>query len=167
MARKIPPLEQLELYAVPEPNSGCWIWTGTLNNKGYGRVALNAKQPLAHRFFYKWFKGDIPEGLELDHLCRVRCCVNPDHLEPVTRTVNVLRGDGPEVQRKRHRGVTHCPQGHEYTDENTWYHPGKPERHCRECHRIKARAYHYKNREKRLEYMRTANRRRKAALGIG
>lgn len=73
--------------------TGCWIWLGELNRNGYGRVCVKGKRPVAHRHVYETLVGPIPEGLLLDHLCRVRCCVNPSHLEPVTPKENTLRGD--------------------------------------------------------------------------
>lgn len=76
---------------VPEPNTGCWLYTNVFNN-GYGQIQINGRDTLAHRTAYEYFKGPIPEGLELDHLCRTKACVNPDHLEPVTRSENVRRG---------------------------------------------------------------------------
>jgi hypothetical protein len=76
---------------VPEPNTGCWLWTGYVDRHGYGQFK-GAKQGSAHRWSYEYHAGPIPEGLQLDHLCRVRSCVNPAHLEPVTCRVNVSRG---------------------------------------------------------------------------
>lgn len=105
----------------PEPMSGCWLWLGPLNHKGYG----------PHRKVYKTFKGKIPNGLHLDHKCRVRCCVNPDHLEPVTLVENVKRGNSGIF----HRSKTHCPKGHPYDEINTGhYSDGKyTERYCIIC----------------------------------
>ena len=86
------PVETRLLDAIsPEPNSGCWLYLGPLQPDGYGGITFNGKTCRAHRVSYTIFKGEIPPGLELDHLCRVRCCVNPDHLEPVSRLVNVRR----------------------------------------------------------------------------
>lgn len=113
---------------------GCWLWTaGT--SKGYGQF-LNG----AHRVSYEMLVGPIPEGLHIDHLCRVRACVNPDHLEPVTRKENILRGVGaPAVNARK----THCSQGHPYNDENTYaytYANGKESRRdCRACQRERKR----------------------------
>lgn len=95
--------------------SGCMIWMGALNDKGYGLVYRNERSLRVHRLVYSYFKGAIPAGLGLDHLCRVRCCVNPDHLEPVTQRVNVLRGVGISAIRARR---THCIYGHPLIDEN-------------------------------------------------
>lgn len=73
------------------PDNGCWEWQGELNSNGYGRVWRNNKRIMAHRGFYELHRGPIPEGLELDHLCRNKPCVNPAHLEPVTHAENVRR----------------------------------------------------------------------------
>ena len=105
----------------------CIIWKGPLNAQGYGRHGGK----LAHRIEYEKVKGPIPIGLELDHLCRNTSCVNPNHLEAVTRLENM---------RRRYATMTHCVNGHEFTAENTYK---KPEgyRQCRECNRIAVAAY--------------------------
>lgn len=95
--------------------SGCWLWTACLTKNGYGRFSWDGKVRLAHRVAYELLVGPIPEGLEIDHLCRVRHCVNPDHLEPVTRRENIHRGFGITAVHAR---KTHCPKGHEYTEDN-------------------------------------------------
>ena len=110
----------------PEPNSGCWLWTAFVNPGGYGTFWMGDKLTMAHRTAYKMFVGEIPDGLELDHLCRVRSCVNPDHLEAVTSQENSQRG------KSANREKTHCPQGHEYSAENTYVTPSG-HRQCREC----------------------------------
>lgn len=94
----------------------CWEWTANLNNKGYGQFLFQKKQWKAHRFSYELFYGDLDDTLTIDHLCRNRKCQNPKHLEQVPMTENVLRGNGPTAVNKR---KTHCPQGHEYSVENT------------------------------------------------
>ena len=86
---------------------------------------------LAHRFAYETFVGPIPEGLTIDHLCRIRHCVNPEHLEAVTDRVNILRGEGISAQHAR---ATHCPQGHPYDLINTYVAPDG-DRDCRDCRR--------------------------------
>src|SRR3990167_11441832 len=95
----------------------CWIWTATKTPKGYGQFSLNGKMVRVHRVSYQLFKGDIPNGLMLDHLCRNPSCVNPDHLEAVTNKVNQLRGNTIIAKQV---STTHCPKGHEYTKENTY-----------------------------------------------
>src|SRR5215472_3057577 len=111
--------ELFDRFIFPEPNSGCWIWMGFVNENGYGKVVRPSirKSPIAaHRYAFEKVKGEIPSGLDLDHLCRVRCCVNPDHLEPVTRYVNNHRGLGPWGGKRRH--PTRCPRGHIYNNVN-------------------------------------------------
>ena len=79
----------------------CWLWKGTIMLNGYGQFKTRNQRHLAHRFAYNAVRGAIPDGLQLDHLCRVRACVNPDHLEPVTGTVNILRGESPGAKNAR------------------------------------------------------------------
>lgn len=83
----------------------CWLWTGPLTELGYARVTINGHRTYAHRHAYQLLVGPIPEGLELDHVCRNRACVNPAHLEPVTHQENAARGLMGRLK-------THCPQGH-------------------------------------------------------
>jgi hypothetical protein len=126
---------------IPEPNSGCWIWEQGPLRDGYGRVYFDGKMRQAHRATYEHFVGAIPDGMQLDHLCRLRCCVNPDHLEPVTQLENIRRGKRGFLEAHQ-RSKTHCPQGHEYSDENTYY-SSKWHRRCRACHRAEANSrYH-------------------------
>ena len=102
----------------------CWLWQAGLS-EGYGKFWDGTKQQLAHRVSYEYLVGQIPDGFELDHLCRVTRCVNPDHLEPVPGTVN--RNRTKEIS-------TQCRNGHYYTVENTYY-PPNGYRQCRECNR--------------------------------
>jgi hypothetical protein len=98
------------------PTGFCWEWRGSLTPQGYGQFSpAKAKNYKAHRVAYTQLVGDIPDGLVLDHLCRNRSCVNPDHLEPVTDRKNVLRGYGPTATNAR-RGV--CDNGHPYSGSN-------------------------------------------------
>jgi hypothetical protein len=115
----------------------CIIWPGSRYSTGYGRVWRDGRMQSAHRAAYQDAYGPIPEGLVLDHLCRVRLCVNPDHLEPVTHRVNILRGVGASA---RNVVKTHCPRGHAFTTENTYLNP-RGFRVCRECHRAADRRY--------------------------
>lgn len=113
----------------------CWIWKGHVKPNGYGQFSLgslgNYGKPNAHVFAYQILCGAIPEGLELDHLCRLPRCVNPFHLEPVTHSENIRRG-----WWALHKPKTHCSFGHPYTPENTYYRTdGKKE--CRICRTIK------------------------------
>lgn len=116
----------------------CWLWTGTQNQKGYGRASVQGRAVQAHRWAYEFCVGPIPDGLTIDHLCRVRNCVNPDHLEPVTNRVNLSRGFSPSAICAR---KTHCPQGHPYSGDNLYVKPNGW-RECRICATAnKRRAY--------------------------
>jgi hypothetical protein len=123
-----------------EGPGGCWLWTGYTMINGYGIFYVVKKRSLAHRVAYEHLVGVIPEGLDIDHLCRVRNCINPDHLEPVTRQENLLRGIGPSLARARKGTKTHCVNGHEYTPQNTYIKPSNGLRHCRTCGREQNRA---------------------------
>lgn len=113
----------------PEPNSGCWLWLAFVHHDGYGRFRFSSRMAVAHRVAYAALVGEVPSGLQLDHLCRERSCCNPAHLEPVTQQVNILRGDAGAHERLK----THCPHGHEYTEENTYMSPGRVHRDCKTC----------------------------------
>ena len=106
-------------HVSPEPNTGCWIWAGPGDGRGYGAVAGTK----AYRAAYILLVGPVPAHLELDHLCRNKICVNPDHLEAVTHAEN---------SRRAFRHITHCPKGHPYNEKNTYYRGGE-RRKCRVC----------------------------------
>ena len=118
-----------------ERSNGCWEWTGSSHKQGYGQIRVKGKLVLAHRLAYETLVGVIPEGLEIDHLCRNPKCVNPSHLEPVTHQENCQRGEAGLYEKLR----THCPQGHPYDIENTYWYKGG--RNCKECHREQNREY--------------------------
>lgn len=123
-------------------DGGCWEWTASRDAGGYGRVKAYGSMRVAHRVLYELLIGQVPEGLQLDHLCRNRGCVNPEHLEPVTRKENVNRGIVAQVNGDRNRALTHCKRGHEFTLENTYIAStrlGNPARVCRACHALHGR----------------------------
>ena len=113
---------------------GCWVWIGAHIPDGYGSFSANGRVGLAHRFSYTQFVGPIPEGLQLDHLCRNRTCVRPDHLEPVTSRENSLRG---QTVAARHAAKTHCDAGHEFTEANI-LRTRLGNRQCRACRKVSA-----------------------------
>jgi len=122
--------------------SGCWIPNTTIAQHGYcwmyGYDFGNGKRKeYAHRVFYEMFKGPVSDGLQIDHLCKVRCCVNPNHLEAVTQRTNLLRGESAAAKNARR---THCPKGHPFSPENTGKLSTRENyRYCKECNRQKAR----------------------------
>ena len=114
----------------------CWEWTACHSSNGYARVVWNGRVQNAHRVVWHIATGeDIPDGMELDHLCRNRSCVNPVHLEVVDKRTNILRGFGPTAVNAR---KTHCKRGHEFADENT-YIESDGGRRCRTCRSEKHR----------------------------
>lgn len=109
----------------------CWLWLSTIGEDGYARFWLNGTRRVAHRIAYMLTGREIPPGMVIDHACRVRHCVNPDHLRPLTNRENVLIGIGLSAVNAR---KTHCKHGHEFTPENTRI-STEGFRVCRTCHR--------------------------------
>jgi hypothetical protein len=126
--------ERIEGHSIKIPFSGCWIWDSTIDKGGYARITVNGKTVSAHRTAYKEFIGEIPTGLEIDHLCKITFCVNPFHLEPVTHAVNVNRSNAATTNRYLASIRTHCRRGHEYSEENTYFYKSGYKQ-CRSCNR--------------------------------
>lgn len=136
------PLDEQELLRFESKihrTESCWLWIGSMDGAGYGRFSFEGSASrLAHRIAYTHWHGPIPDGLSLDHLCRVRNCVNPDHLEPVTHAENIRRG----MSGWDHAAKTECPKGHPYDEKNTYH--GTNGRACRECQREHQRNYYWR-----------------------
>ncbi len=133
-------LERFDAKWESESNRGCWLWTASKFRNGYGQFYDGQRNTGAHQFSFEFFKGRVPAGLQIDHLCRTRHCVNPDHLEAVTCQENLLRS-GDTIATK-HAAKTHCPQGHLYDEDNTYHYRGT--RGCLKCRRFRAREWHRK-----------------------
>ncbi len=114
----------------------CWNWTASKGFFGHGSFWDGTRSVRAHRFSWEQVNGVIPEGFELDHLCKNPPCVNPQHLEVVTRSENIMRGRAPEINRQRQLSKTHCPHGHAYDRENTYIRPDNGVRLCRACRAV-------------------------------
>lgn len=128
---RISPSERF--WSKVKKTSDCWLWTGCCNPQGYGWFYVTPRQKVkAHRWAYEEATGPIPEGLTLDHLCKVKHCVNPSHLEPVTFGENAHRGETYLNGLRYKRGITHCPLGHPYDLINTRF-DSNGHRHCRIC----------------------------------
>lgn len=144
---------------------GCWIWQASTGSHGYGQFTVDYHKDLAHRFAYLWHHGHIEKGRQhhLDHLCKNKRCVNPDHLEAVSPLVNIHRGGSRTIPNAQ---KTHCPTGHEYTPANTRRMPDGGRR-CIACEKVQSRASRLRNIEHRRELDRQDYRRRKArAAGL-
>jgi len=115
-------MDLVSFWSNVDKTDSCWNWKARLDKDGYGRFG----RKLSHRISYEYWKGNIPYGKEIDHLCKTRNCVNPNHLETVTHLVNMRRG----VKATQ----THCIHGHKFNEENTYYWNGL--RHCRICNKL-------------------------------
>ena len=148
------------------PKRGCRRWLGTKARNGYGRFHRNGSMVSAARFAYELAYGEIPAGLQIDHLCRVRDCVEPQHLEPVTGSENVRRGLTPGLLRAKYAAITHCPQGHAYTAGNVYRRENRRwlgsrglyhSRECRACTLERNRLRERRGETRRLRITRLVN----------
>lgn len=141
---RVTPAQASRFWTKVQKTDTCWIWTA-YQCEGYGRFGIgtagNRTMACAHRVAWELVHGPVPDGLELDHLCRNPSCVNPDHLEPVTHQENVRRGLAAVLGGQRQRAKTHCPQGHPYDERNTYRSPATGKRQCRCCRTAATRRY--------------------------
>ena len=134
-------LDWLRDRCLVDPSTGCWLWTRSLKGNGYAQVSYrNRRSVAAHTLSYRFRYGVVPDGYELDHLCRVRHCINPDHLEPVTHLENMLRGDAGKKAAAENLAKMHCKRGHPYSGANLYINP-KGARVCRACVALSARKW--------------------------
>lgn len=123
-------------WAKVQKTETCWLWIGSLTLNGYGQLWLHGRRVMVHRLSYTWLVGPIPEGKQLDHLCRVRNCVRPSHLEPVTNRENCMRGESFAAVNAR---KTHCSEGHPLVEGNLYWTGRGGRGTCKTCHKVKAR----------------------------
>lgn len=126
-----------------DPITVCWNWAGSKAGGGYGLILVAGRVRGVHVLSYETFIGPIPDGLEIDHLCRNKGCINPEHLEAVTHRVNILRGNGITAKKAQQ---TICKWGHEFTPENT-YATARGGRDCRACKRKQNRDRYERSRK--------------------
>lgn len=146
--RKLTPEEfEAHFWGRVDKSGDCWLWTACLTQSGYGHAWVSGRIVYAHRVAYELVRGPIPSGMQLDHLCRNRACVNPDHLEPVTNHDNILRGFSPTAKKARQ---THCIHGHPFTGDNLKIR-SEGWRSCRTCMRARQPEYQRRYRQRRRE----------------
>lgn len=128
---RVPAAERMQKFIDKTSEHGCWLWRGSLNNYGYGRL----DRTYSHILAWETANGPVPDGMELDHLCRTPACCNPSHLEPVTRQENQRRGMGPTGVNAR---KLRCIRGHDLSGANLYSPPKRPHtRQCRKCIQIR------------------------------
>ena len=132
-----PVLMKIKAMVELDEATGCRLWTGGVNAKGYGRVSIKKRSLYVHRITFAIRNGEIPAGMVLDHLCRNPRCCNPDHLEVVSQRTNALRGNSPVATAVR---SNRCCRGHEFTPENTYTAAKTGYRQCKTCNYIRYRA---------------------------
>lgn len=127
--------ERLDKFSMPIPWTGCWLWLGSCDRDGYGKI----DKTTAHRAAFQHYRGTIAHGLEIDHTCEVRCCVNPQHLDVVTHEENLRR----TYARGRHfqAAMTHCGKGHPFSGDNLYVNPNNGKRICNTCIREHGRKH--------------------------
>lgn len=138
---KAPLIERIMRRVIKHADSGCWEWVGATTQGGYAHIlegGRGSENLTVHRYLFELRFGKVPNELDLDHLCHNRQCVNPEHLEPVTRSENLRRGDNAKVRREFGMSRTHCAHGHELSPDNVLF-VRKYKRACRTCNRERMR----------------------------
>ena len=131
-------LINFEKKYIPEPNSGCWLWMAALKRDGYAKFTSHST---GHKMAFLHWNGVVPEGKEIDHICGVKCCVNPQHLQAITHKENVAKSGSWDFNRRK----THCPKGHPYSGENLYI--SGTNRQCNICRRERSYAFFLKKKE--------------------
>ena len=134
--------DELRFWSKVNTGGECWLWEGATSRNGYGAFKVAQRMIGAHQYAYLIVKGEVPQGLEIDHLCRVHNCVRPSHLEAVTCKENLLRGN-------TNSSKTHCIHGHQFDQRNTRYRKEgyKVKRVCRACNNIRQRQFEKRRRQ--------------------
>lgn len=153
---KLTARERFEESYTPEPNTGCWLWLKYVNEGGYGQSYLNGRLVYAHRMAWEIYRGPIPVGMQIDHVCRVRSCVNPEHLRVVTQRTNLV--ENSTGLAARNIAKTHCLRGHPLSGENLL--ARRVGRGCRTCFnaRAKDRRHERLSRERQMDNGRHSTR---------
>ena len=125
-----------DIFGMSQISERCWTWMGSMYQNGYGKIGRRGY--MVHRIAYELTKGKVPRNMCLDHLCKNRACINPDHLEIVSLVENVMRGDSQHAVNAR---KTYCKHGHEFTEANTYRDPIKNSRNCRKCRNLAVKKY--------------------------
>lgn len=149
--------DRISTKIMPVTESGCWIWLGSCTPGGYGKSRWMLRDQYIHRITFQFFIGPIQEGLQIDHLCRVRPCCNPYHLEQMTPFENIMSGIGFGALNKQ---KAHCVNGHPYSGINLRTHPNGYRR-CKACHVETFKKFKLNNPTYMRDYQRAAYKKRK------
>lgn len=136
--------DRIENNTFYDPMSGCHLWTGCSYGRGYGWINFKGKSQPVHRLVYRLVFGDIPEGYEVHHLCGTKLCLNPSHLQALSKAEHTKIGPAARCSGIANRSKTQCKHGHEFTEENTILYGPKQYRYCRKCRNARANESYYR-----------------------